>query len=94
MTMTLYGSALSPYVRAVRATFIEKGLNYEFVPIGPQELRSPEYATRHPFRKLPAMDVDGEPLYETSAIMRYIGEAHEGKAQLQPADSLARARSE
>ena len=94
MTITLYGSALSPYVRAVRATFVEKTLDYEFVPIGPTELKAPDYAARHPFRKLPALDIDGEPLYETSAIMRYIDEAHAGKVQLQPTDPLARARSE
>lgn len=93
-TMTLYGSTLSPYVRAVRATFVEKGLDYKFVPIGPKELQAPEYAARHPYRKLPSLDIDGEPLYETSAIMRYIDEAHEGKIQLQPTDPLTRARSE
>ncbi|MEM7620949.1 MAG: glutathione S-transferase family protein [Pseudomonadota bacterium] len=94
MTLTLYGSALSPYVRAVRVTLVEKDLDYEFVTIGPAELQAPEYASLHPFRKLPALDINGEPLFETSAIIRYIDEAHEGKVSLQPVDHLARAHSE
>ncbi|MEM8983013.1 MAG: glutathione S-transferase family protein [Pseudomonadota bacterium] len=93
MTLTLYGAALSPYVRAVRATFAEKGVEYQFESIGPADLQKPDYAKRHPFRKLPALDVNGQALYETSAILRFIDEAHEG-IQLQPTDPLAKARCE
>ena len=94
MAITLYGSPLSPYVRAARAAFVEKGADYDFVPIGPVELRAPEYTKRHPFRKLPALDVAGTRIFETAAIMRFIDEAHPGEANLQPGDALARAHCE
>ncbi|MEL7536881.1 MAG: glutathione S-transferase family protein [Pseudomonadota bacterium] len=94
MPLKLYGSPISPYVTAVRTTFAEKDINYEFVAIGAAELRSPEYVARHPFRKLPALDIDGQALFETSAIMRYADEAFVGNTALQPRDPLARARAE
>ena len=94
MTVTLYGSPVSPYVRASRTAFAEKNVDYDFVPIGPTELREPDYVKRHPFRKLPSLDVNGTRVFETSAILRFIDEAHPGDVQLQPSDALARAHCE
>lgn len=94
MGIRLYGSPLSPYARASRAACAEKGVEYELVSIGPADLREPDYAKRHPFRKLPALDANGTRLFETSAIMRYIDEAYGGNVQLQPGDALARAQCE
>ncbi|MEO0817979.1 MAG: glutathione S-transferase family protein [Pseudomonadota bacterium] len=93
MPLTLYGAPLSPYVVAARWALAEKDVDYEFAPIGPADLRAPDYGLRHPFRKLPSLDVDGMTLFETSAIMRYIDEAFDGPA-LQPNDPWARAQGE
>ena len=94
MALTLFGSALSPYVRACRVVLVEKGLDYDFVPIGPPDLQAPDYVKRHPFRKLPSLDVDGVALFETSAIMRYVDESFDSGVLLQPGNSLDRAHSE
>jgi glutathione S-transferase len=94
MTLILFGAPLSPYARACRIAFAEKGVPYEFNQIGPADLHEPDYGKRHPFRKLPSLDVDGTALYETSAIMRFVDEAHDTGVALQPADPLARARYE
>lgn len=93
MPLTLYGAPLSPYVVAARWALAEKGVDYTFKPIGPADLQAPDYSLRHPFRKLPSLDVDGMSLFETSAIMRYVDEAFEGPA-LQPSDPWSRALSE
>jgi len=92
MTLTLYGSPYSPYTRAAQIAFLEKGVEFTFTEIGPPDLQTPEHAGRHPFRKMPALEIDGEPLFETGAILRYIDEAHRGHARLQPSDPRARAR--
>lgn len=94
MTLKLYGSPISPYARAVRMTFVEKNLSYEFESIGPADLKAPDYAQRHPYRKLPALDIDGQPLFETTAIMRYLDEAHASGRSLSPVAALPRAYSD
>lgn len=94
MSLTLYGSALSPYTRAARVTLAEKTVPYTFEPIGPTDLQAPGYEHRHPYRKLPALDINGQPLFETSAIMRFVDEAHQGGMSLQPENPVARAFSE
>lgn len=94
MLLTLYGAPLSPYVRAVRATLREKAVSCDFHRIGASDLQSDDYAARHPFRKIPALDVAGQPLFETSAIMRFIDEAFQGERSLQPKEPLERAHSE
>ena len=94
MALKLYGAPLSPYVRSVRIAFIEKGLDYEFVPMGLADLQEQEYEQLHPFRKVPALGINGQSLYETSAIMRYIDEAHANEVKLQPSDPLERSYCE
>ena len=90
----LYGSELSPYTRAVHITFTEKGINYSLESIGPDDLAAPDYDLKHPFRKLPALAVDGHCVFETSAIMRYIDEVNDDGVALQPDDPLKRAYCE
>jgi len=76
---TLYGFALSPFVRAVRIALQEKGLAYDHQPHGFEELKTPAYAAINPFRKMPAwVDSDGFAVYETPAILRYLDEAEPG----------------
>lgn len=91
MSYRLYGSPLSPYMRAVQIVFAEHGIAYDLIPIGPAGLAAPDYGNLHPYRKLPALDHDGDRVFETSAIMTYIDERAEHP--LQPSDPLQRARS-
>lgn len=88
----VYGADYSVYVRIVRLTLFEKGVDYDLVPVdifasgGPPE----DYLERHPFGRIPAFEHDGFRLYETGAIVRYVDEAFPGPP-LQPDDVRSRA---
>jgi len=88
----LYGFSGSTYVRAVRIVMAEKGIEYDQVPVNvlTGETRQPEHLARHPFGKVPVLDIDGMRLLETEAICRYIDETRPGTAVV-PADAKARA---
>lgn len=65
----------STFARTVRMLLAEKGVtDYEQVSINvlKGELRSPEHLKRHPFAKIPVVDVDGFRVIETPAITRYL----------------------
>jgi glutathione S-transferase len=71
----LWGFSNSTYVRTVRMLLAEKGVTeYEQVPVNvlAGEPKAPEHRQRHPFGKVPVLDIDGLRLYETPAITRYL----------------------
>ena len=86
--ITIYGAAMSTYVRTARMACEEKGVPYELQEV---DHLSDEYRKNHPFAKMPAMQHGDFLLYETSAITRYVDEVFEGPP-LQPADAKQRAR--
>jgi glutathione S-transferase len=88
----VYGADYSVYVRIVRLTLEEKGIDYELVPVDIfAEGGAPAwYGERHPFGRIPAFEHDGFRLFETSAIARYVDEGFAGPS-LQPTDARARA---
>jgi len=90
---TLYGFDGSTYVRTVRMVLHEKGADYEQVPVNvlEGEPRRPEHLARHPFGKVPVMDIDGMRLLETDAICRYLDETLPGPS-LTPDTAAGRAR--
>ncbi len=71
---TVYGIPQSTYVRTVRLLLEEAGIEYDLKPVDifNGETKSPEYLAKHPFGKVPTLEVDGETLYETSAITEYL----------------------
>ena len=89
----VFGAPYSVYVRIVRLTLEEKGVSYDLDPVdvfaegGPGE----DYLKRHPFGKIPAFEHDGNAIFETGAIARYVDEAFDGPL-LQPDTPLLRAR--
>ncbi|SLN24736.1 Glutathione S-transferase [Roseovarius litorisediminis] len=89
----LYGFDGSTYVRTVRMFLIENGIEYDQVPVNvlEGETRLPEHLARHPFGKVPVLDIDGMRLRETSAICRYLDEIGNGPCRI-PADAKARAK--
>lgn len=89
----VYGADYSVYVRIVRLALLEKGVDYDLVPIDAFAPGGPgsAYLERQPFGRIPAFEHDGFRLYETGAISRYVDEAFDGP-RLQPADPKARAR--
>jgi glutathione S-transferase len=75
----IFGPIISTYVRIVEIVCEEAGLTHETVPTAAQ---SPQ--NRHPFGKVPVVELDGLEMSETCAITRYIDRQHNGGA-LSPA---------
>jgi len=90
MSVRLYGVPTSPNVRGAALGLVEKGVDYELVPV-PPPFKDSEHMARNPFGRVPVLEHDGFLLYETQAILRYLDTAFEGPA-LQPEDLRATAR--
>ena len=90
---TIYGPAYSTFARTVRLALEEKGADYNLqeVDILTGAHKSPEHLARHPFGKVPAFEHDGQTVYETEAIARYIDAAFDGPS-LEPADAKGKER--
>ncbi len=81
----IFGTVISTYTRIVQTTCEEAGLSHETIATAAQ---SPQ--NRHPFGKVPVVEVDGLELIESVAIAHYLDNSHNAAA-LQPADHAARA---
>ena len=81
----IFGTVISTYTRIVQITCEEAGISHETIATA---ANSP--ANRHPFGKVPVVEVDGLELIETVAIAHYIDNAH-GRAALQPAEPAKQA---
>ena len=91
----LWGFNNSTYVRTVKMLLAEKGVtDFEQVPVNvlKGEPKSPEHLERHPFGKVPVVDVDGFRVIETPAILAYLDALLPGKTLI-PTDLKAMARS-
>lgn len=90
----VYGPAFSTYTRSVRLALEEKGIKHQLVEIDVLKgaHKQPPYSSKHPFGKVPAFEHDGNTLYETSAILRYIDEVFPQPA-LMPSTPVGRARA-
>jgi glutathione S-transferase len=90
---TVYGTPISVYVRIVRLLLEEVGADYDLksVDIFNGESRSAEYLAKNPFGKVPTLEVDGEIIYETAAIVDYL-DAVVANNKFSPADPLQQAR--
>jgi glutathione S-transferase len=86
-TLHIHGTIMSTYSRIVQTVAEEAGISWTITatPAGSEENRR-----RHPFRKVPTVDIDGLNLHESVAICQYIDNAHNGGA-LQPDDPATRA---
>jgi len=90
----VYGPGFSPYVRMVRLALEEKGVPYDHVSLDMStgEHKASAHLARHPFGRVPALAHDGQIVYETDAIIRYVDEAFPGP-KLVPGNLGARTRS-
>ena len=75
MTITVYGAALSPFVRKVRVVLAEKGLEYKHDPVSP--FAPPDYFLEiSPLKRIPVLRDDSEgldaTLADSSAICGYL----------------------
>ena len=69
-------------------TCIEKGIDYELVPV---DRASADYAALHPFTRMPVLEHSGSVVIEGLAITGFLDEAFDGPP-LQPIEAGARAR--
>ncbi|MBW4655052.1 MAG: glutathione S-transferase family protein [Kaiparowitsia implicata GSE-PSE-MK54-09C] len=92
-TITVYGTPISTYVRTVRLLLEEAGVEYTLnsVDIFNGETKSADYLAKHPFGKVPTVDVGGNMIYETAAIVSYL-DAAVMNGRFSPVDPLVRAR--
>jgi glutathione S-transferase len=91
--VTLFGASYSVYVRIARLVLEETGVPYELIEVDifSKDSLPADYASRHPFGRIPAFEHDGFRLFETDAIAGYILERF-GDGGLLPADVGYRAR--
>lgn len=95
MTLTVYGSSLSPFVRKVRVVLAEKGIAYEHEQINP--FAPPDwFLAISPLKRIPVLRDTDEPepntLPDSSVICAYL-EAKYPQPALYPAAPFARARA-
>ncbi len=93
MAVVITGFVQSSYVWTARAALNVRKIEYEFKPLAPGDNRKPDYLGKSPYGKVPLAEIDGEPLFETSAIMRWAEATGDGPS-LFPGDALAAARVE
>jgi len=86
-TLHIHGTIISTYTRIVQTVAEEAGVGWTITATPAQ---SEENRRRHPFGKVPTVEIDGLSLYEGVAITQYIDNVHNG-GSLQPDDPKIRA---
>jgi glutathione S-transferase len=95
ITLTAFRS-VPPFVQGlvrdvrVRWALEEAGIPYQERLIGAEDRATSAYRTLQPFGQVPAIETDELKLFESGAIVLYIGERSEA---LMPADANSRART-
>ncbi|MDG1857529.1 MAG: glutathione S-transferase family protein, partial [Emcibacteraceae bacterium] len=85
--LKIYGSKTFNAVKVV-LTAEECNAEYEYVPMdfSKGDHKKPEYLKIHPLGQIPAMEADGQPIFESNNMCRYIANISEKK--LYSADPL------
>ncbi|MSR10176.1 MAG: glutathione S-transferase family protein [Gammaproteobacteria bacterium] len=88
---TIYGySTFNPLKVVITAEELGIDYRYQFVDLAKRENFAPEHKLRHPFGKVPVLEHNGDFIYESAAICRYLANTN-GK-KLYSADPLQAAR--
>ncbi|MEM9101422.1 MAG: glutathione S-transferase family protein [Pseudomonadota bacterium] len=74
----------------VRWALLEAGLEFESIQNGIEIFKSEELLNIHPLGKLPAVLIDGQPLFESAAIVTAIADLVPEKGLIANSDSWAR----
>lgn len=94
MSITFYYAPMSSATR-VHWALEELGIPYEKVKVNlaEKEQKKPEYLALNPNGKVPCLVVDGQPMFESLAMLLYLGETFGVEKGLFPAPGLARAEA-
>ena len=87
--LTIWGRLNSHNVKKVAWAAIEMDIPHRRIDIGGQFGFTPEYLAMNPNRLIPTIEDDGFVLWESNAILRYLGQRYGGA--LFPADPQLRA---
>ena len=92
-SITLYGIPQSTYVRTTRLLLAGANVDYDLKPVNifDGSNQKDDYLEKHPFGKIPAIEIEGEQIYETDAIAYYINEKF-ANGKFSPSDLLAKTR--
>lgn len=90
----LYTFPASSNSRKVRMALIEKGLEFERIPVdlSKREQKNPDYLKIHPFGQVPVLDDEGFIVYDSTIINEYLEDEYPYPPLL-PKDSEGRARA-
>ena len=78
--LKIYGySTFNPFKVVATAEELGAEYEYEFVDLGQRANLGPDYENKHPFSKVPVLEVDGEYVSESPAICRYLARTHGDK---------------
>lgn len=91
--ITVWGRTTSSNVQTVMWALAELGVAHERIDAGGPfgGLDTPEFAAMNPNRLVPVLRDEGEYIWESASIVRYLG-ARYGSEQFWPADPLKRAK--
>jgi glutathione S-transferase len=89
MTIKLHGMTYSNYYNMVKATMIEKGMDFEEIHVLPNQ--EPEFLLQSPMGKVPCLQTEQGFLTETGVMIDYIDSLKVGPS-LYPEDPFARAK--
>jgi glutathione S-transferase len=91
--ITIWGRTTSSNVQTVMWALAELGIAHERIDAGGLfgGLDTPEFAAMNPNRLVPVLRDEGEYIWESAAIVRYLG-ARYGSEQFWPTDPLKRAK--
>lgn len=93
MSIFLYGTPQSTYVRTTRLLLTEANVDYQLQDVGifNGDNQTKEYLAKHPFGKVPTLEIEGTTIYETAAITYYLNQQL-ANGKYAPPDALGQTR--
>jgi len=86
----LYGFSVSNYTNMVKQCLLEKGIEFEQIPVRPSQ--EDGFLAISPMGKIPCLETAEGFLVETSAILDYLGEVYP-EPSMYPSGAFARAKA-
>ncbi len=87
--ITLYGMAISNYFNKVKLALLHKGIDFKEVIVFPNQ--EADFLERTPMGKVPFIEVNGQFISESNAIIEYLEQINSG-ISLFPADPIQAAK--
>ena len=81
----------TPNITKVLLTAEQLGMDYEYVHLNPAagEHKTPEHLARHPLGKIPVLEHNGDCIFESAAICRYMANISDSDMYKGDAEQLA-----